>query len=185
MPVHAVSVAVLYRGAPVAAAVWVPWPSKSGFCLFHGYLNGGSWRDDEPMKVRPAGKNGAPVTGRLAGVPFGLSFQYQIGKPLRAAYGDPRSYGCASYEVCMVAAGMMQYSVTGPAKIWDFAAGSLLVSEAGGSVLALNDKGDWAPLTGWGALLSHGMQPPPAGCGHGTAQYFVAHPKQQLSWPQT
>ena len=134
MPVHAVSVAVLYRGAPVAAAVWVPWPSKSGFCLFHGYLNGGSWRDDEPMKVRPAGENGAPVTGRLAGVPFGLSFQYQIGKPLRAAYGDPRSYGCAAYEVCMVAAGMMQYSVTGPAKIWDFAAGSLLVSEAGGSV---------------------------------------------------
>ena len=151
MPVHAVSVAVLYRGAPVAAAVWVPWPSKSGFCLFHGYLNGGSWRDDDPMKVRPAGENGAPVTGRLAGVPFGLSFQYQIGKPLRAAYGDPRSYGCAAYEVCMVAAGTMQYSVTGPAKIWDFAAGSLLVSEAGGSVLALNDKGDWAPLTGWGA----------------------------------
>ena len=151
VPVHAVSVAVLYRGAPVAGAVWVPWPSKNGFRLFHAYLNGGAWRDNEPMKVRPAGENGAPVSGRLVGVPFGLSFQYEIGKPLRKAYGDPRSYGSAAYEVCMVAAGMMQYSVTGPAKIWDFAAGALLVTESGGSVYALNEKREWAPLTGWGA----------------------------------
>ncbi len=151
VPVHAVSVAALYRGAPVAAAVWVPWPSRGGSCLFHGYLNGGAWRDNEPMNVVPAGENGAPVTGRLTGVPAGASYLYRIDKPLMSAPGDPRTFGCAAYEVCMVAAGMMQFSITGPAKIWDFAAGALLVTEAGGSVYALNEKGDWAPLTGWGA----------------------------------
>ena len=151
VPVHAVSVAALYRGTPVAAAVWVPWPSRQGARLFHGYQNGGAWRDNEPMNVTPAGENGAPVTGRLVSVPTGVSFQYRIGKPLLAAPGDPRSYGCASYEVCMAAAGMTQFTLAGPAKIWDFAAASLLVREAGGSVLALNDRGEWAPLTGWGA----------------------------------
>ena len=151
MPVHAVSVAALYRGSPVAAAVWVPWPSRSGSCLFHGYLDGGAWRDNERLQVRPAAENGQPVAGRLVGVPFGMSYMYEIGKPLLSARGDPRTFGCAAYEVCMVAAGMAQFSVTGPAKIWDFAAGSLLVTEAGGSVFALNDRGDWAPLTGWGA----------------------------------
>ncbi len=151
VPVHAVSVAALYRGAPVAAAVWVPWPSRGGSCLFHGYQNGGAWRDNEPMNVPPAGEDGAPVTGRLAGVPAGASYLYRIGKPLMSAPGDPRTLGCAAYEVCMVAAGVMQYSITGPAKIWDFAAGSLLVTEAGGSVYALNEKREWAPLTAWGA----------------------------------
>ena len=150
-PVHAVSVAALHRGAPVAAAVWVPWPSRRGSSLFHGFLNGGAWRDDERLQVIPPGENGAPLAGRLVGVPFGLTYQYRIEKPLLSARGDPRTFGCASYEVCMVAAGMMQFSVTGPAKIWDFAAGSLLVKEAGGSVFALNDRGDWAPLAGWGA----------------------------------
>lgn len=151
LPVHAVSVAALYRGSPVAAAVWVPWPSRAGSRLFHAYKNGGAWRDNEPMNVTPAGEGGVPATGRLTGVPSGASFLYRIGEPLRTAPGDPRIYGCAAYEVCMVAAGVMQFSVTGPAKIWDFAAGSLLVTEAGGSVFALNEKGDWAPLTGWGA----------------------------------
>ena len=74
MPVHAVSVAVLYRGAPVAAAVWVPWPSRSGSCLFHAYRDGGAWRDNERINVRPAADNGQPVAGRLVGVPFGMSY---------------------------------------------------------------------------------------------------------------
>ncbi len=150
MPLYAVSVAALYRGSPVAAAVWVPWPSRSGSRLFHAYLDGGAWRDDERLQVTPTGENGAPVAGRLVSVPFGLTYQYRIDKPLLSARGDPRSFGCASYEVCMVAAGMTQFSVAGPAKIWDFAAASLLVTEAGGSVYALNDSGEWAPLTGWG-----------------------------------
>ena len=151
MPVHAVSVAALYRGAPVAAAVWVPWPSRRGSCLFHAYRDGGAWRDNERLQVRPAAENGLPVAGRLVGVPFGMSYMYKLGRPLLSARGDPRTFGCAAFEVCMAAAGMMQCSVTGPAKVWDFAAGSLLVTEAGGSVLALNERGDWAPLTGWGA----------------------------------
>ena len=36
MPVHAVSVAVLYRGAPVAAAVWVPGRRKAGSAFSTG-----------------------------------------------------------------------------------------------------------------------------------------------------
>ena len=53
--------------------------------------------------------------------------------------------GSASYEGAMAATGTVQYAVLGPARTWDFAAGTLLVSEAGGSTVSFAD-GRWAPL---------------------------------------
>ncbi len=150
IPVHAISVAALHWGRPVAAAVWMPWPRMGGYTIFHGRLGGGAWRDKERLAVRQPATNGEPAPGRLSGVPLDLPFRYRIGKGFRRAYGEPRVYGSAAFDMCMVAAGIMEYSVTGPAWVWDFAAGSLLVAEAGGKILALSDTGEWNPFDRWG-----------------------------------
>ena len=151
LPIHAISVAALHRGRPVAGAVWAPWPRVGGYTMFHGYLSGGAWRDKQRLTIKTPDNDGEPTAGRLSGLSLGLPFTYRVGQPFRRRHGEPRSCGSATLEVCMVAAGIMEFSVTGPAQIWDFAAATLLVSEAGGVTLATDERGAWAPFTGWGA----------------------------------
>jgi hypothetical protein len=43
----------------------------------------------------------------------------------------------------------MQYAITGFARTWDFAAGILLINEAGGKVMRLNSHGQFSDFNGW------------------------------------
>ena len=145
LPLHAVSVGALHRGRPVAAAVWFPWPSPERFKIVHARKGGGAWLDGRRLQIEQPDASGAPVYGRVSAVPARFAFMSRVGEPLRRAPGEPRSMGSASYEAAMAAAGMVQYALLGPARTWDFAAGTLLVSEAGGAAMSLED-GRWTPL---------------------------------------
>ena len=63
--------------------------------------------------------------------------------------GEIRDGGSACYEKFMVAKGSMQYAITGVARTWDFAAGILLINEAGGKVMRLNSDGQFCNFYGW------------------------------------
>jgi fructose-1,6-bisphosphatase/inositol monophosphatase family enzyme len=71
---------------------------------------------------------------------------YQIGRPLRGRLGQPRSIGSIATELAYVAAGLFQYAAFGPSRLWDVAAGALLVQEAGGLVLTRPASGPWRPV---------------------------------------
>jgi len=145
LPLHSVSVGALHRGRPVAGAVWFPWPSPERFKIAHARKGGGAWLDGRRLRIERPKSGGAPDYGRVSAVPARFAFMYRVGEPLRRAPGEPRSMGSASYEAAMVAAGMVQYALLGPARTWDFAAGTLLVSEAGGTAASFYD-GRWTPL---------------------------------------
>ena len=69
---------------------------------------------------------------------------------------DVRRTGCASLDLCWVACGRLDGFVEQHLQPWDYAAGLLIVEEAGGRVTAL----DGAPLSltqGGGVLASNGM----------------------------
>ena len=161
LPVHAVSVAALHRGRPVAGAVWLPWPSANGSgAVLHARAGGGAWfnplassgQPGRPMTVKDTEGDGTPKSGRLSGLPGGLRWAYRVGKPLGKAMGEPRVSGSTAYETSMVAAGVMQFSISGAGShVWDYAATSLLVREAGGAVFALDRGRGWAPFEGWAA----------------------------------
>ena len=149
---HAVSVAAIYRGVPMAAAMWIPWPNKNGFQLMHARAGNGTWMDgsDERLRVHPASESGAPVAGVLSARPGWFLRMYDVREPLKGNLGENRIGGSSCYEQFMVAKGSMQYSITGRAFIWDFAAGTLLVKEAGGKVLAANSDRNFVEFAGWG-----------------------------------
>ncbi len=153
LPVHAVSVCVMFRGRPVAGAVWLPWPTPSHTGgLFHARAGGGAWFNGRRLEIRDPDGAGAPVNGRLSGLPGGLRWAYHVGKPLSKSVGEPRVSGSTAYETAMVAAGVMQYSVSGGGShVWDYAATSLLVREAGGAVFAPDSTGAWSLFEGWDA----------------------------------
>ena len=62
---------------------------------------------------------------------------------------DRRHIGSGALEAAFVAAGVLECGFnTGP-RVWDFAAGALLV-QAGGRHIWAVDEGHWTPLTSFG-----------------------------------
>jgi len=51
LPVFASSIGVLYRGWPIAAAMYVPWPNPEGGFVLHCRKAGGCFADDEAVSV--------------------------------------------------------------------------------------------------------------------------------------
>ncbi len=152
LPIYAVSVAALHLGRPVAGACYVPWPAEDGYALLHARSGGGAWSGEERLSVRGPADGAAPEKGRVSLVPAWVSGAYRVGKELRGGFGEPRVTGSVVYELGLVATGVSQYSLTGFASVWDFAAGTLLTSEAGGTVMTLRSRpdgragSDWVPL---------------------------------------
>jgi len=148
--IHAVSVAALYRGVPVAAAMWIPWSNEDRNLLMHARLGNGTWIGDSKMSVHSPSESGAPVAGVHSAVPRWFSRAFDVQKPLEGHLGEIRDGGSSCYEQFMVARGSMQYSITGFAFTWDFAAGTLLTREAGAKVLTLDSNRMFTEFEGWG-----------------------------------
>ncbi len=150
-PLYAVSVGVLFRGRPVVAAIWVPWPVDGGHEIFHARKGGGAWIGDRRLAVKKPSADEAPKPKRgwLSTIPGSLRFMFKVDSGMRGNFGEPRTTGSAVYELAMVARGVLQYALTGAVFSWDLAAGILMVTEAGGIVLTPagpNDRvaGDWS-----------------------------------------
>ena len=132
LPLYASSIGVLYRGAPVAAAVYMPWPNDDRGIVMHARRGGGTRIDGESVPVLNAT---APEGNRLITLPGGFGALFGVRRPLRRRAGELRMTGSIAYELAMVAKGVTQYTITTAPFLWDAAGGSLLVMEAGGIVL--------------------------------------------------
>ena len=149
--IFAVSVAALHCGVPVAAAMWIPWSNDDGYLLMHARRGNGAWIGDAKMSVSTPSESGVPVAGLHSAIPRWFRRAFDVQKPLVGNMGELRDGGSSCYEQFMVAKGSMQYSITGFAFIWDFAAGTLLTREAGGKVLALDSNRRFTEFWGWGS----------------------------------
>ena len=137
LPVYAVSVGVLYQGRPLVGALFIPWPKPGGGFVLHCRQGGGCFAGEDPVEVY---KSDEPVNNRLAGLPGHFSYHTKYGKGLKGKSGEPRTTGSIAYELAMTACGVMQYAVFGAPRMWDMAAGTLAVMEAGGTVMTRSPK---------------------------------------------
>ena len=142
-PFFSVSIGVLYRGAPVAGALFVPSPAAAGGQVLHARLGGGAFADEIPIQVY--GEKEPSHTGLLT-MPAGFWRQFRVGSDLRRRMGDVRTTGSIAYELALVASGALQYGAFSGPKIWDVAAGVLIIREAGGEVLVRTGRRVWKPL---------------------------------------
>lgn len=152
LPLYACSVGVLYRGAPVAGAVFIPWPADGGGAVLHARRGGGAFMDDQPISVLRAEE---PRGNALVTLPGGLGAMFRFDKPMRGKVGEVRMTGSIAYELVMVARGVTQYTITTAPALWDAAGGVMVVMEAGGLVmrgrrvkklLGLTSAIEWQPL---------------------------------------
>jgi myo-inositol-1(or 4)-monophosphatase len=139
LPIFAVSVAVLHAGVPVVGCIAVP----AMGALYHARLGGGAFESETRLRahggtaVQPSVPVGLFAGWRWAFVPH---------RRLRHRQGEPRALGSIAAEIGLVAGGALQYAVYAGPRLWDVAAGVLLVTEAGGAARFWRREHGWQPL---------------------------------------
>ena len=145
-PMYAASVALLHRDEPVAAAVICgatddEWTASRGE---------GARRNGEPIQVSETHQLGRALVG--TGFPFKLphllrgylrQFEYIIRQ-----VSDLRRGGSAALDLCFLASGFLDGFWELDLRPWDYAAGVLLIREAGGQVTGLAGAPSWSPAGG-------------------------------------
>lgn len=131
IPLFAVSIAAALDGLVVAGAVIDVLTSET----FSASLGAGARRNGEPIDVSDC------VDLREAMVMTGFSYdadlrraQGYIVRDLLPLVRDIRCFGSAALEICWVAAGRVDAYYERDTKLWDYAAGALIASEAGAEI---------------------------------------------------
>jgi myo-inositol-1(or 4)-monophosphatase len=130
-PTWAVSIAVLDADGPVAGAVLQPTTGE----LFAAARGGGAWLGAQRLAVRRVDDLSLALIG--TGFSYDPAARSGWGAHVATLLGqvrDIRRGGAAALDLCWVAAGRLDGYVDFTLHSWDWAAGQLLVTEAGGRV---------------------------------------------------
>ncbi len=126
LPCFATSIGVLDRGIPAVGVVY----EHNTRQLFSATQGGGATLNGRKIRVN----NLRPENDHLLGIP---SSKDEMGIRVSRAWLATRGYigrnlGSTAFEMGLIASGAMSGMVGRCVKIWDIAAGELLISEAGG-----------------------------------------------------
>lgn len=149
----AVSLALAERGTVTMGMIYDPYADE----LFAARLGEGAFCNGVPVHVSPA----RALSESLCSVGTNPSRRERADQTfawMRAIYDschDVRRMGAASIEMCYVAAGRLEGYVEQGLKPWDYAAGMLIVREAGGAVTKA-DGGEPSLSAGGAIAASNG-----------------------------
>ncbi|MDP6436582.1 MAG: inositol monophosphatase family protein [Gammaproteobacteria bacterium] len=141
-PVFAVSIGVQVKGRMEVAVVYDPNRQE----LFTAIQGGGAQLDGRKIRVN----HNRALEGSLIGTGFPYRdndrWMEQYLNQFRAVMqvaGDIRRPGSAALDLCYLAAGRIDGFWEFGLQIWDIAAGSLILREAGGIISSMTDDGDY------------------------------------------
>jgi myo-inositol-1(or 4)-monophosphatase len=126
IPCFAVSLAYLVNGEVQIGIIYDPVRDE----LFHASKGSGAWLNQERLTINCALEH---LQECMAMVDFkrlkpALAAQLATSPP----YRSQRSIGSVALDWCWLAAGRVQLYLHGGARLWDYAAGTLIFREAGG-----------------------------------------------------
>lgn len=156
IPLYAVSVAATVPDEnafadgrrAIAGAIYLPELDE----LYDAWLDGGARRNGEPIQVADE----VPLETALIGTGFGYTRERRLEQAsiltgLLPDVRDIRRTGSAAYDLCLVASGKFNALYERGLQPWDYAAGALIVTEAGGALLGHADTPPGEPLLVAGA----------------------------------
>ena len=138
IPYFCVSVALIRDGRPVLGVVYDPLADE----VFHAQAGGGAFLNDVPLPLRQA----VPESLRRAIAEVDLK---RLPQPLAVAIGkeppfaSQRNFGASALDWCYVAAGRFDAYAHGNQQLWDYAAGALVLAEAGGFMCSFDADEFW------------------------------------------
>lgn len=126
MPCFATSLAYIRDGLVEMGIVYDPLRDE----CFHAIRGQGAWLNDEPLQLDCEIED---LNACVAMVDFKrLSSNLASHLATQPPYRSQRSIGSVALDWCWLAAGRLQLYLHGGSKLWDYAAGTLIYSEAGG-----------------------------------------------------
>ncbi len=138
-----ISVAYRHRGVLSAAAVYNPYVDE----MFSAVKGEGAFLNGRPIHIHDDGLSESVVCCGTA--PYDVSLtdrSFEMIKKAFLAGLDIRRQGSAELDLCSVAAGRAGLYFELQVSLWDYAAGMLIVQEAGGT--CLNIDGSEMPFDG-------------------------------------
>lgn len=148
-----ISVALAYRGEVRYAVVYNPFVDE----LFAAEKGKGATLNGEPIHV--SDRDAAHAIAMCGSTIYDRSYTDHSFAIMRKLYDiglDYRRFGAAALDVCHVAAGRVEIFFECRLSPWDYAAGSLIVTEAGGTITRL-DGSPLDPLTPGSVWATNGM----------------------------
>ena len=142
LPNFSISIGLLKNSEPIAGSIWIPWPNENRCLIFSTAKDEGSWIDNRKIDINnPQFSLGEGAISSYSSFSPIFGNKSRKIKPMNIRLrGDKRVIGSVAYEMAMLTKGVISFALLGPAFIWDFGAGLLLIKEAGGVVLELDNN---------------------------------------------
>lgn len=159
LPYFCISIALIEQGRVVSGVVYDPIREE----CFRADVGEGAWLNDQPLYLASSSESLEESIALIdfKRLPPGLITRLAGAPP----YRSQRNFGAIALEWCWLAAGRIDLYLHGSQKLWDYAAGSLILGEAGGSARlftcvggAVTDGLDLAPKAAIGATSSALLQ---------------------------
>ena len=128
VPIWGVSLALIEEGRPVVGVSHFP----TMHLTFSGVRGVGAWEQGRPLVTPDTAAE--PMIAQCSRTPN--MFKVDVRE-------KPRILGSATFSYALVAAGAVRSSIAATARLWDLAAGWLLIEEAGGTIGMLTGSSPW------------------------------------------
>ena len=137
IPNFAISIALLKDLEPIAGAIWIPWPNNEKSLIFSASKNNGSNANGKKLNLVKK-LNQSLDEGSASSYSSFSSINGNKDRNIKpwskVIKGEKRVIGSVAYEMALLAKGVIKFGLFGPASIWDFGAGLLIIKEAGGTI---------------------------------------------------
>ncbi|MEC8440167.1 MAG: inositol monophosphatase [Chloroflexota bacterium] len=143
IPNFAISIALLKDLEPIAGAIWIPWPNNEKSLIFSASKNNGSNANGKKLNlVEKLNQNldDGSASSYSSFSSINGNKDRNIKPWSKVIKGEKRVIGSVAYEMALLAKGVIKFGLFGPASIWDFGAGLLIIKEAGGTIHNLDKE---------------------------------------------
>ena len=138
LPFFGISVALMRKGRSVLGVIYNPVTKE----LFYAEKGKGAYLNGMPLPLR---KRQTHLRTAIANVDL-KRLDPKLAEKIATypPYASQRNYGACALEWCYTAAGYFDLYLHGGQKPWDYAAGSLILEEAGGFMCGFDQDDYWA-----------------------------------------
>lgn len=134
IPFFSVSVALLNNGRPEVGVVYDPVRRE----CFWAVLGQGAWCNDTRLSAPGLDLSLAQTVALIDFKRLDTGLARRLAE--QPPYSSQRSFGSVALDWCWIAAGRGHVYLHGKQRIWDYAAGSLILAEAGGHAVTLSGE---------------------------------------------
>ena len=138
LPYFAISVAWMEQGRSTLGVIYNPVTDE----MFYAERGRGAFLNGKALPIK---RNACILSNAVANVDLKrLQKKFAMTVAANPPYASQRNFGACALEWCYTAAGYFDLYLHGGQKPWDYAAGSLILDEAGGHMSGFEQDDYWA-----------------------------------------